>query len=308
MDLTTFNIAPTDAEKAKSILNYQPFIISDTFQTGCGYSFCHSGDPRVDPPLSFDRNKCTEDVWAKATRANRGVAAMYDDQIKLIAELFPGKSLLDFACNNGYFPVAAEVAGMKNCAGIDSSDYGECIKLLNKVTGSNAQFIQGLYDSEHHHCKQLENEDGEPVTWDVVCASAIMCHMPDPLSLLRFLSRHAREAVFFWGQVLTTDKYLVSYDPPHLHLSALTDKFPVCFNDNTRLSISLMEDSMSWLGFSHVIEIKAQDSWVQVKSTSGNNLEDELNGGSPHRALLFVRNLDNPPVSDKYEVRKIGCQ
>lgn len=141
--------------KAKKVLNYQPFIIADDFQTGVGYSFCHCKDPREAPPLVFDKRDWSDQEWMAISKSNHGLAQMYDDQIQIIADLFPGHSLLDVACNNGYFPVAAELAGMKGCAGIDSGDYASSMETLNQITGTGARFYRGVYEPSLHGCRTL---------------------------------------------------------------------------------------------------------------------------------------------------------
>jgi len=72
---------------------------------------------------------------------------MYDDFILEIARRYPAGSLLDVACNNGYFPVRAELAGMRRCAGIDlGRHYRYAVRFLNDVVGTKVKFMHGRYD------------------------------------------------------------------------------------------------------------------------------------------------------------------
>lgn len=288
MDLRQYKPKKRLIRRAKRVLNYQPFIITDNFQTGVGYSFCHCKDPRVSPPLIFIKKDWSSKEWVAITERNQELAQMYDDQIKTIADLFPGHSLLDIACNNGYFPVAAELAGMKGCAGIDLGDYASSVETLNQITGSCAKFYHWGYDPLKHGCKSLMDRKGNPMQYDVVCASAILCHLPDPQYFLKFLADHARSAVFFWGQVLNSKQFIISYNPPHQALSSLTD-FPNNFNDNTRVSYALLKAAMGWLGFSHILEFKYQKSWIKIPEKQSGNLEEEIKSGSTHRSFLFLR-------------------
>lgn len=128
--------------------------------------------------------------------------------------------------------------------------------------------------------------------YDVVCASAILCHLPDPQYFLKFLTDHARKAVFYWGQVLNSDQFVISYNPPHRALSNLTE-FPHNFNDNTRVSYALLKAAMGWSGFSHILELKHQNSWITVPEGPGGSLEEEIKSGSPHKSLLFLREKDS---------------
>ena len=43
-------------EEGISVLNYQPFVLTDDIQTGVGYSWIAPGDVRVNPPLVFRRS------------------------------------------------------------------------------------------------------------------------------------------------------------------------------------------------------------------------------------------------------------
>lgn len=115
MDLRQYSPSRMQILAAMSTLNYQPFILSDNVQTGVGYSWIHSADPRDDRfwKFVFQRDRLPADIWEKAADANGRLRAMYDDFVSEIARRYPGGSLLDVACNNGYFPVRAEQLGMR---------------------------------------------------------------------------------------------------------------------------------------------------------------------------------------------------
>jgi SAM-dependent methyltransferase len=267
-------------EEGISVLNYQPFVLTDDIQTGVGYSLVAPGDERVNPPLVFRRSDY-ESEWLKICDANSRLRAMYDDLLDEVAQRFPGASLLDVACNNGYFPVGAELRGMRG-TGMDLGDYSASIAFLNKCLGTDARFLHQWYDS-------LSHTFPTPDTYDVVVMSAIMCHIPDPLNFLAAAAKRAEKAFLFWGQIVETQALVVSYQPPHQGLSSLTD-FPVCFNDNTRLSRGLFELSLRLLGFHHIIEIAPRDTWFpQLHFKAVLPLEQELRSGSAHVALLAIR-------------------
>ena len=132
---------------------------------------------------------------------------MYDDLLGEVAQRFPGASLLDVACNNGYFPVGAELRGMRG-TGIDLGDYSASIGFLNKCLGTRARFLHQWYDLHTHTFPSMEKHD-------VVVMSAIMCHIPDPLNFLAAAAKRAAKAFLFWGQIVETDTLVVSYQPPH---------------------------------------------------------------------------------------------
>jgi SAM-dependent methyltransferase len=267
-------------EEGVSVLNYQPFVLTDDIQTGVGYSWIAPGDVRVDPPLVFRRSDYGLE-WPKICDANARLRAMYDDLLDEVAQRFSGASLLDVACNNGYFPVGAELRGMRG-TGMDLGDYSASIGFLNKCLGTHARFLHEWYDSTSHTFPSMEKHD-------VVVMSAIMCHIPDPLNFLAAAAKRADKAFLFWGQIVETDALVVSYQPPHRNLSSLTD-FPVCFNDNTRLSRGLFELSLRQLGFGDIIEIAPRETWFpQLHTKTALPLERELKEGSRHVALLAIR-------------------
>jgi hypothetical protein len=279
VDLRLFNLSETAARKAANVLNYQPFLITSELQTGVAYSLLHTVEARVHPPMVFHRSDWSAEDWDKITAANQCQRAMYDAFVETIAEQYSGKSLLDVACNNGYIPVAARRAGMGPCAGIDAGvHFAESIDFLNGVLGTDVEFFQRIY-SPIQPCAPL------PRKFDVVCASTILCHLPDPLNFLAYLASLANEAVFFWGQVVDSEHYVVSYKQPHPSLGD-PFPFPYAFNDNTRISIGLFKHAMQSMGFRRLMEVP-YTPWIP--EYTGSDLASELAGVSRHRAFLFMR-------------------
>jgi SAM-dependent methyltransferase len=268
-------------ESAKHLLNYQPFILSDTVETGAGYSWIYGGDPRVSPPLVLDKTQMSATDWSVAVDANARARKMYDDQLDEIARRFPGATLLDVACNNGYFPVGAELRGLKG-TGMDYGDYSKSVAFLNKTLKTSAKFVHAAYDSRSHTLPSLGN-------FDVTVMSAIVCHLPDPLNFLAAVAKITTKALLFWGQIVNSSALFVSLQPPHENLSDLRD-FPHSFNDNTRISRGLFELSIKRLGFREIIEIAPREGWLkQLHSPLPFTLEEELTKGSRHHALLAIR-------------------
>ncbi|MCL2202472.1 MAG: class I SAM-dependent methyltransferase [Defluviitaleaceae bacterium] len=271
-----------DAGEAVAVLNYQPFIISDDIQTGCAYSFCSGDDPRVAPPLVFHKNDWTDEKWDFISKCNGQLRAMYDDILDEIASRFPGASLLDIGCNNGYFPVGAEIRGMRGTGTDGNGAHEKSMHFLNKALDTQAEFILGLYDSITHKLPDVGIHD-------VVTLSAIMCHLPDPLYFLSEVGKIAQRAILYYGQIIDTDKFLISYNPPHPNLSHIVE-FPHNFNDNTRLSLGLFKEACSQMGFNNFYKIPPRDSWLEMcHGPISLTLEQELKDVSCHVAILAMR-------------------
>jgi hypothetical protein len=270
VDLRPFSPSWVQVKAASTALNYQPFIIADDIRTGVAYSWLHSKDPRDDPfyRFVFRRDKVPADVWEKAAEANDRLATMYDDFVAEIARHYPGGSLLDVGCNNGYLPVRAELSGMRRCAGTDRrSHQWAAIKVLNSITGTSVSFLNRAYDSRTHGARIRKR-------FDVVVASAVMCHLPDPLNFLAFLGSLANEAVFFWGQMIDSDEYLVGYNEPNRFRR---EPFPWGFDDNTRLSRGLFRRSVELMGFREIVELPYRETWLPA------------DWYAPHKAWLCKR-------------------
>jgi len=282
MDLRQFHPSQNQAEAASRILRYQPFVIDDQRHTGVAYAWLHSSDPtRVSSEdFFFDRRSVTEDVWNKAYDANRRLASMYDAFIARIADACPqGGSYLDIACNTGYFPVRASLAGVPMAVGIDLGDFTPAFRLLNEITGSSASFGVGGYDSRSHSVTMPDSFGLQ--TYDVVSSSAFLCHVPDPLHFLKAIAGLASKAVFLWSGFLESEELLIRYNPPNKFTPA---DFPSGFDDGTSISLGLLFLSMSKLGFANREELKPAPDWLP---------EDWHSRGIPQyqkfRAFLFWR-------------------
>jgi len=244
VDLRRFELTPRQVAEAESVLNYQPFIITDDVQTGVAYSWLHAHDPRVKPPLLFRRGDPT---WDKAAEANERLRKLYDGFIEQIAARFPGGSLFDVGCSNGYFPVRAETLGMRGIGSDIWRGRARSIAFLNSVLGTKARFVWAPYWPQWGRVLTMRKSD-------VVTASAIMCHLPSPLDFLHALSRVAQRAVFIWGQFEPGDGMAIFYEPP-FHGWGRMRPFPYCFNDGTRMTRPLFDFAMRELGFGEVVEL-----------------------------------------------------
>jgi hypothetical protein len=279
MDLRKFNLTAEQIHEASSVLNYQPFVISDDLQTGVAYSWLYDDDGgRKTYALNefvFNKNVDNLDVWKKSQDANSKLRTMYDEFLDVISERFPGCSLADMACNNGYFPIGAGLRGMKNCTGFDHADYSNSVNFLNKICGTNVNFIKTHYDSWSHSADGFEPHD-------VVVASQVMQHISDPLYFLSFVASRAKKALFLFTGMGDTEEYQVYYKDPNKFYK--DTKFPVSFDNDVGLSKGLLYKSLDLLGFDEIVEIEWKKEWLP-KSWYGSQ-----------RALLCIRK-SNPYFS-----------
>lgn len=305
MDLRSVLTTEAQREEAARLLDYQPFIISDDIQTGAAYSWVAGSDARVTPPLLFRREQLDEATWNRAAEANGRLRRMYDDFIAEIVARYPNGSLLDLACNNGYFPVRANMLGMRPAVGSDANrGQARAVSFLNYRLGTRADFKARHYDSGRRRAlgylpfgylrgRHTGLVPGLP-RCDVVSLVAIVCHLADPLGFLAYAGRHAKEAIFFMGQVLDSEYFLVSYQKPHESLGAAA-AFPFAFNDNTRVSRGLLWHAFEQMGFSDIVELPWQADWLPQRFgespsvNGGNPLAHDLRHGSRHIAMLAMR-------------------
>ena len=256
----------------------QPFFITDDIQAGVSYTLLHGHDPKDDKTI-WRREEQTEEEWQKITDANTRHGRMYDDYVATAIEGYGGGSFLDIGCNSGYFPVTASLLGMKRSVGVDAGmQHGNAIRLLNEAMGSNAEFIHAEYDPRLRGALI-------PGMYDVVSASGVLCHMPDPLEFLAFLGSLAREAIFYQDSLLDTDELLVSWQKPDLRWVRPGTPFPYRFNDRSCLSRGMLYHAMEEMGFGDITVLEHRDYWLpqyisaaqdEQASTSLSSLSPEL--------------------------------
>jgi SAM-dependent methyltransferase len=282
------------------VLDYQPFFLTDDVQTGAAPTWVYGINSKIGSPLVFHKEEYY-DEWDKITDSNARLRVMYDAFMREIASRYKGGTLIDIACNNGYFPVAAELFGMKATTGADLGlHYANSIEFLNSILGTSTKFIHTFYDFRAHAAPIHEK-------YDVVCASAVMCHLPDPLNFLAYLGSIANEAVFYFGKVVETDALIAAFFKPHPDLGSREMPFPFRFNEMSRLSRGLLYHGFEEMGFRHILELPWKDEWlspyldqnVREPHLHGETREEvrrawrlyeELRtGGEKHMAILAMR-------------------
>lgn len=256
MDLRKYRLSETRVREGAGCLNYQPFVLSDDVYTGVAYSWISTDDggrSQNMPDFVLDRRACDGRLWERFCDANRRLAAMYDDFVDAIVQHVPKGTMLDVACNNGYFLIRGAERGMSECVGYDLADYSRSVAFLNSVTGTKAQFQHGGYDSWKHEIAGCGK-------YDVVIASNIMQHISDPLYFLTFLSGRARKALFLFTGMGDTDQYLIYYSAPNRFYK--DRPFPIGFDNDVGVSRGLLWESLKQLGFSQIIELPYRETWL----------------------------------------------
>lgn len=252
MDLRRFSLTEDQISIAKKILGYQPFIISDNVQTGIAYAFLYGeGSPMV-----MEKDNVSEIEWKKFVDANARMRKMYDDWISAtcaIAGDLSRLSVIDTACNTGYFLYRFWGKGVRNCVGHDRGDCTAAIRFMNSITGYNIRFVHEPYNPLTHRIEGCPKHD-------IVVSSAIMCHLSDPLNYISFLASITRKALLLHTRVSDEDGYIISYGKSNRYYKG--DPFPVCFDNNVTVSRDLLFESLHLAGFQLIQEIEYSDEWL----------------------------------------------
>jgi 2-polyprenyl-3-methyl-5-hydroxy-6-metoxy-1,4-benzoquinol methylase len=196
--------------------------------------------------------------WENFCDATQKQRNMYEDWINAICGFLPdlsGLTMVDVACNSGYFPASFSLRGAKEAHGYDMTDFSGSFDLLNAVTGSQAVFHHASYDSMGHSINGIGEHD-------IVIASAIMEHISDPLYFLSFVSSVCRKLLFLFMPVIDTGELAITFNETKSR-HAPDAKFPACF-DSVKLSAPLIYKSLELCGFKKVVELYHRDSWIPM--------------------------------------------
>ena len=227
MDLRPYGLSELQIARAATVLNYQPFRISDAIVTGVGHSWLHETSlAEINrPQLLFDATRDPPDRWANAVAAAERLDRSYETFLDAIVGSCPGGSYLDLCCNSGYFPVKASARGMV-ATGVDAGDFTEAFALLNKLLGGDARFVQAQYEpTKYDFVPTIVGQ------FDVVSCMAFLIHVPEPLHLLRYIADRARHAVFLWSGFPRDDAMIVRY--PKFH------QFPISPSPGASMPVAL---------------------------------------------------------------------
>ena len=243
----------------EGLISYQPFIFAEDLEAGVGYEFekghyaglVHFPDMPADLRSSPDLARRLLPAHNKLhfRDANRRLAAYYDYIIDwILGEVgdASGLSFLDVGCNNGYLPLGFLHRNALRAAGCDRQDFSRVFGLLNRINGSEAEFIHAWYEPSSHRLDGVGS-------FDVVTSMAMLCHVSDPLHLLKALGEISRKALFVWTLFSDDEGNVVRYGDPRGDYPG--DRFPYCFDNMTVLSAQLLRKSVEMMGFSRLVEL-----------------------------------------------------
>lgn len=271
MDLRSKRLTPEQIEQVEDYiiqgkLAYQPFIFTDTLETGPGEKF-HDGETKggrvywEDAPedLSPTIKEILTDDPAHFRECNGVVRYIYNYFIDSITGALGDISGLSFAevgCNTGFFLHSLGVRGAGRCIGIDYTRNEEVFKWFNNVLGLNSEFRFGEWNALKHRLLYTKMPKV-----DVTLTIAVMCHIADPLYHLSYLCDHSAKAVFVYTPVNKDTGLSVSYGAPAKYPNSLS--WPLGFDNAVRPSVPLLRMGLQEAGFEDIREIKCPEGLSQ---------------------------------------------
>ncbi len=292
MDLRKYIKNSDQLEEAKQliiegVLGYQPFIFSDSLETGVGLEF-EEGEylglayyPDIDKELI---DKCPRlkrlilDIkYVNSFRkANETLSRLYDTFIDEICQKVgdvTNTTFLDVGCNSGYFPISFALKGVKEAAGCDREhNFSKTINLLNQILGTNAAFLNTHYDSWTHTIENCK-------PYDVVTCVTVLMHISDTLFFLNTIGSLAKKALFIWTQLNDDPNNTIHY-PDEPRGEYKDDKFPLCFDYKIHPSVPLLYKSLELMGFKKFYELPEKEEIFYTYT---------LNGCSFYKGILALK-------------------
>ena len=170
-------------------------------------------------------------------------------------------TMADIGCFAGYFPVSFACRGARLAVGYDIDDRGGCIRILNKILGTDAQFIHAGYDLRTGELRATDK-------YDLVICHDLVQHMVEPLRFIRALSGIAKRALFLkcpgWLDS-TGEKYITMGEPFGIWQDG---EFPWCFDHDTVPSWALLETSLKLCGFKRMVRVETEGFPVPAASAT----------------------------------------
>ncbi len=287
MDLRSYIKSSTQIETAKQLairglLNYQPWIFSDDFETGVGLEW-DEGEfvgltyyPDIDKGLleqspELRRLVINPERYEKFHYSNDRLRRLYDgiaDEICSKVDDVSKTSFLDVGCNTGYFPQSFALRGAGGAARCDrEGHFSDTFALLNGILGTEAKFYNAFYDPKMRRIEGMNQHD-------IVLSMAVLCHLSEPLNHLTCLGALASQGLFVWTLVNDDDGYSLRYGEPSGDYR--DDPFPLCFDTLITISEGLLRKSLELMGFQSIYEIPSPDSTLPVFKWKGCRLKGFL--------------------------------
>jgi SAM-dependent methyltransferase len=250
IDLSAAAMSAADVEYLQRTCAYQPFKLPGPIYTGAALGMADGSTVRV---MAEESDHPERDRFLAET-GNQ--AAMYEQLLDFVdSEVgITGSSFVDIACNAGHFCYRASQRGASRSVGFDLGDYARTFDLVNGALGSDAKFVKGTYSQRRH---ELLGPVGQ---FDIVFNISFLCHMSDPTFVIETLAERAKKALLIFSKFPRDDDYLVRFSKNTRTYSK--NAFPLCFNGATEVSDTLLEFALKDLGFSRVLEVPKQPTWL----------------------------------------------
>lgn len=279
MDFRDRKLTPQDLAQLHEFiidrrLGYQPFIFTDTLEVGEGLKFLdgenagreaywQDADPRAADIVVKDEDR------AHFRECNSGLRVIYEHFINtLVSQLGGDISKLSFAevgCNTGYFLHGLATRGAARTIGFDFTLNDEVFQWFNRVLGTKTEFHWAEWDSLNHKLQYAEVPEV-----DVSLSVAVTCHLADPLHHLAYLCDRSRRAVFVWVPVNSDPDLSLSFGQPGKYPNSLD--FPICFDNEVRLSVPLLRLTLEEAGFGDIREVEAPPLSAEWRNWYGSQM------------------------------------
>ena len=279
MDLRAYIKDDRLIERAKQLalrglLNYQPWIFSDTFETGVGFEWSKQEYvgltywPDVDKRLlmSPELRRLLVDPtnYKEFHEANARLRQLYDGIANEICAKIgdvTSRTFLDVGCNTGYLPQAFLLRGARESGGCDrEKGFSETFELLNEILETKAIFWDAYVNPRTREIRGIK-------PYDIVISMAVLCHQAEPLSHLAALASVAEAGLFVWTFVNDDPGYTIRLAEPTGQYPE--DEFPLSFDYDATISEPLLRKSFHLLGFKEVYEVPSRSSGLPSFSWRG---------------------------------------
>ena len=276
-----------DLEEVKNLilkndLSYQPYIFSDSLETGAGQRMQdgmekYKGENKGGriywngAPLDIkerlkDKMVDNQDHFRKCNSEYRKMNDYFiDSVINVLGGNISKYSFAELGCNSGYFLHCLALRGAAKCIGYDVGPFEDVFSFFNRILNIKNEFHYSDWDPSTH------NTSGMPLSEvDVFWSSAVTCHVSNPIEHITHLCDHSRVGIFLWVPKNNVEDNAITYGNP----GELSNRFSWPFNldKDVKLSAPLVKMILKESGFGDIHEIDCpdnlSDSWKSIFSSS----------------------------------------